>query len=205
MTNFQVRKAARADLPQLVESIGLAFAGDPLTRWLAGGGEALQMSRRFFQAEYTAAERYDLIYTDENRAGVAIWLPPGKQFGLRESLIQARYMAGFIRLTRQTPALIRLFSTLEKVRPPTPHYYLRLLGVRPELQGQGLGSALMQPVLTQCDELGIPAYLETETEANVRYYEKRGFRVLREIPVQPGALTMWTMWRPGETRSVQMK
>jgi GNAT superfamily N-acetyltransferase len=202
VTISQVRKATSVDLPRLVESIGLAFAGDPLTGWLAGGGDVLQVSRRFFEAEYSAAERFHLIYTDENCAGAAIWLPPGKQFGLRDTLVQARYLAGIIRLTRQALAQIRLFLTLEKVRPRTPHFYLRLLGVRPELQGQGLGSALMQPVLTQCDELGMPAYLETETEANVCYYEKKGFRVLREIPVQPGALTMWTMWRAGTRQSL---
>lgn len=195
MNQIAIRKAVSSDLAQLTHSIALAFASDPLTRWLAGGGDALRVSRRFFQAEYAVARRYNLIYTDEERSGTAIWLPPGKRLGLRDSLAQAWYLAGAVRITRQAAAQLRLFFTLEQVRPSAPHYYLRLLGVRPERQGQGLGSALIRPVLEQCDQQHTPAYLETETEANVRYYQKHGFRVLREILVQAGVLTMWTMWR----------
>ena len=33
----------------------------------------------------------------------------------------------------------------------------------PELQGRGIGSALMQPVLERCDRDGMPAYLEATT------------------------------------------
>jgi hypothetical protein len=53
----------------------------------------------------------------------------------------------------------------------------------------------MQPILDLCDREGIPAYLETETESNVRFYSKRGFKVLREITTCDGLSKVWTLWR----------
>jgi GNAT superfamily N-acetyltransferase len=52
------------------------------------------------------------------------------------------YLRAFgLRLPRASH--IRL--ALEKMHPVETHYYVRWVGVRPALQGEGLGSALMQP------------------------------------------------------------
>jgi ribosomal protein S18 acetylase RimI-like enzyme len=58
-----------------------------------------------------------------------------------------------------------------------PHWYLMAIGTRPEVQGTGLGSALVELGTAQADKAGIPCYLETGTESNVAFYRKRGFEV----------------------------
>lgn len=75
-----------------------------------------------------------------------------------------------------------------------PHYYLFLLGTRPESQGHGLGSSLMAPVLERCDRDRVPAYLEATSERNVPLYLRHGFEVTAEIQI-PGGPKMWPMWR----------
>ena len=70
----------------------------------------------------------------------------------------------------------------EGKHPREPHWYLALLGVDPALQGRGFGPHLMQPVLDRCDSDRLPAYLETDTEAQrgaVRAPRLRGHRALR--------------------------
>jgi GNAT superfamily N-acetyltransferase len=104
-------------------------------------------------------------------------------------------MLGTMRLSMRSLAKIRFLMDIEKAHYKLPHYYLSLLAVAPEMQGKGLGTALMQPILQVCDREGIPAYLETETESNVRYYTGKGFRVLQEIATSDGLSRVWTMLR----------
>jgi ribosomal protein S18 acetylase RimI-like enzyme len=69
-----------------------------------------------------------------------------------------------------------------------------VLGVEPECQGQGLGSAVLRPVLEQCDADGIGAYVESSKERNIDFYARQGFRVTAEPRLLRGP-TVWTMWR----------
>ena len=66
------------------------------------------------------------------------------------------------------------------------------MGVSPVCQGQGIGGSLIQPVLKQADEEGLPCYLETDTPGAVRFYQKHGFEIVR-TGEQP--LKFWTMKR----------
>ena len=67
----------------------------------------------------------------------------------------------------------------------------------PELQGHGIGSALLRPVLERCDADGVAAYLEATSSENRRLYERHGFRVVRELPL-PAGPSLWAMWREPE-------
>ncbi len=64
--------------------------------------------------------------------------------------------------------------------PPTPHYYLETLGVEPTLQGQGLGSALLQAIAAQLDASATECRLETANPRNVVLYERFGFEVVKQ-------------------------
>jgi ribosomal protein S18 acetylase RimI-like enzyme len=78
---------------------------------------------------------------------------------------------------------------------PGPHWYLWALGVEPNCQGRGIGSRLILPVLTRADQDEVPCYLETESERNVAFYERRGSKVVSD-GYPPGLqIRMWTMWR----------
>jgi GNAT superfamily N-acetyltransferase len=86
-------------------------------------------------------------------------------------------------------------NAIEKKHPHEPHYYLMGLGVEPDLQGRGLGTKLMAPILERCDRDGIPAYLESSKEINVPLYERNGFKVTEQMTVPNGGPPIWLMWR----------
>ena len=69
-----------------------------------------------------------------------------------------------------------------------------MLGTDPAAQGRGLGSAVLRPVLEQCDRDGVGAFLESSKERNIDFYARHGFRVTSEIRLPRGPL-MWQMWR----------
>ncbi|MCU1375261.1 MAG: GCN5-related N-acetyltransferase, partial [Actinomycetia bacterium] len=68
------------------------------------------------------------------------------------------------------------------------------LATDPTVQGRGIGSALLAPVLEECDRDGLPAYLETQKEANVSWYGRAGF-VLRDEIRLPATPPVWCLWR----------
>lgn len=91
--------------------------------------------------------------------------------------------------------LLRDLNQMEKMHPQgTPHWYLGFIGVSPSEQGTGIGSALLRPVLEQCDAERIPAYVENSNEQNLGFYVKNGFKVVSECDIRKGP-RLWGMWR----------
>ncbi len=50
--------------------------------------------------------------------------------------------------------------------------YLAYIGVRPDHQGRGLGSVMLQHLLDECDRQGKWAYLEASNDDNARLYKR---------------------------------
>jgi ribosomal protein S18 acetylase RimI-like enzyme len=70
----------------------------------------------------------------------------GARIRARSRLLQVQAL--FPRSSRQ---LLAGFRSMERLRPPQPHWYLAFAAVEPALQGQGIGDALLRPVLQQAD------------------------------------------------------
>jgi ribosomal protein S18 acetylase RimI-like enzyme len=124
-----------------------------------------------------------------------LWYPPGKaKVGCIQQMLLMPTMLRVAGL-RGIGRLIHVMDTLDKVHPETRHYYLQFLGVAPQHQHKGIGTALMHPVLERCDREGCGAYLETAKEGNIGYYQRFGFVVTGEIILGTGSPLMWRMWR----------
>ena len=67
-----------------------------------------------------------------------------------------------------------------------PHLWLEFFGVEPGRQRSGIGERPDRDGHRTADALGLPCYLETFTEPNVRYYERRGYRIVGENEVGDG-------------------
>ena len=189
-----VRKATRDDSMAMVEAMVRAFYDDPVFRWLfPDDSKRPAQSRRYFQGRTRALLRQDEIYTVEGGVAAAMWARPGEW---RDPLPDvARQFAALVpALGRRIPRSLKGLREIEERHPAVPHWYLSVLGTDPDHQGEGLGSAVMQPILGECDRLEIPAYLETGTERNVAFYVRHGFKVTEEIRM-PGGPPMWLMWR----------
>jgi GNAT superfamily N-acetyltransferase len=84
---------------------------------------------------------------------------------------------------------------LHKQAMPGEHWYLMIIGVDPPRQGQGVGGALMAPVLRKADDARLPCYLETDKPEDVVFYQKHGFEVVEKFTVKDSQ-PFWTMQRP---------
>jgi GNAT superfamily N-acetyltransferase len=103
-------------------------------------------------------------------------------------------LAGWRRLRAVTRAIAAL-EERHRHHARAPHFYLSALGVEPDHQGEGIGTALTRPVLDRCDREGIPAYLETATGRNVLLYERLGFKVVEELTLPGTDVHGWLMLR----------
>jgi ribosomal protein S18 acetylase RimI-like enzyme len=63
------------------------------------------------------------------------------------------------------------------------HWHLGPIGVLPVHQGSGIGSILMERFCKEVDACLAKAYLETDLDKNVRFYEKFGFKVVSESEI----------------------
>jgi ribosomal protein S18 acetylase RimI-like enzyme len=111
-------------------------------------------------------------------------------FGIEESVLR------YVRTSAELPMFavrdegnVAGFLTLKRHAPHAAELYL--MGVRPELHGRGIGSALLEAAEDSLVADGVE-YLQVKTlgpsrpsrgfEATRRFYDARGFRALEEIP-----------------------
>ena len=191
-----LRAARDDDVPVLASRLARAFHDNPGLSWVFRNEQRRmsRLERGFGQyLRHLWLGRAE-VWTTDDVAGAAVWLPPGEwRVPVR---LQLRMLPGFVANTREElPRFLRFFNLIEGKHPHERHWYLAVLGVDPDLQGRGFGSHMMQPGLRRCDEQGLPAYLETDTERNVALYERHGFRVSEEFPLPGGGPPVWLMWR----------
>jgi GNAT superfamily N-acetyltransferase len=192
----QVRRAEGADVETISRALGAAFADDPVMSWLIADAarrpQILAGNFRLLLEEIWL--RHEQTYTTEATPGAAIWDPPGEwSVGIGK---QIRLLPQALRVWgRFLPRALLTLARIERGHPRAAHYYLAVLGIEPESQGRGLGSALMFPVLHRCDTERVPAYLEASSPRNRALYERHGFEVTKEFRVGADAPPIWGMWR----------
>ena len=67
--------------------------------------------------------------------------------------------------------------------PLNQHWHLGPVGVLPSHQGKGIGTELLSRFCKEVDACLAPAYLETDTDKNVRFYGRFGFQVVEETEI----------------------
>lgn len=178
----QVRTATIAEQKYILAGMILAFSNDPAIRWMYPDPyQYLTYFPQFVQAFGGKAFVQETAYCIAGYSGTALWFPPGVEpdpAPLIELLEQSVFES-------DQADIFAVFDQMEHYHPSQPHWYLPLIGVEPTQQRKGYGSALLQPVLRQCDRDQVPAYLESSNPANIPFYQRHGFELLGTI--QAGA------------------
>ncbi len=195
MGEIEVCKITEGDIPILAERMGRAFAPQPLTRWLLGPRNRCERAARLMALEMRRALPYGLSFSTSGRKGAAIWYPPERNVNIWQDALWALRAGAVVGVGLRSFAQMYAGLRLLLAEPHEKMYYLSLLAVAPEWQGQGTGSALLKPMLARIDAEGMPAYLSTDTQGARRLYERHGFQVQYEIDVPGGGFLIDVMVR----------
>jgi len=178
----------------MVRALAAAFYADPVFEWLYPDAvQRRQVMGPFFGIFTDAIAPYGVSQVIGDGAAAALWVPPGEHVVAEEDA-----EAFFDEINALSPAdgerLAAVFELMDAAHPMEPCWYLNFIGVVPEEQGTGVGSALLRSSLARSDRDGVPAYLEATSPDNCRLYERFGFEVIGEIVLPDGPI-MVPMWR----------
>lgn len=174
----------------LIDLLCRAFDRDPHINWLVR-----QDSRR----ESALTELFALLVNDmggelhatADQQAAALWFPPGGGPGWSA---QTRFFLRFLNLVGPLRAVSRGIDLkrMDQCHPARPHFHLQLLGVAPDCQSQGHGSALVAHLQALAQASKNEIYLETSRQENVAFYARRGFEVVAESQLSDG-LCLWSL------------
>ena len=195
-----VRSGRGDDRAAVVELVVAAFVTEPALDYLFADGYATFAPSFFgylFDKRLTSGQVWVSEY-DGAVAAVAMWNLPGvvDPTDLPSEdwdAVASRHPA------EVTARMAEYEQLLAGVKPNEEHYYLGVIATHPDFHGRGLGSAVLQPTLTEADAAALPAYLETGTEANIGFYTRHGFVVDKEVDLPDGPRVWWMRrpaWRP---------
>lgn len=203
MDEIRVRNATLSDVNQLAVCLTRAFQTDPFLSWLVRQDHqhTSALSQLFRTCLRSLSLPHNEVLCTDDCLGAALWYPPGnksrigffRQLALLPDMIRVAGIKGLGRM-------VAVLGTLEKAHPRDPHYYLQFIGVDPQCQGRGLGSALIRPILSRCDAEGCGAYLENTNANNSDFYREHGFRISSQIHFGPDSPTLWASWRPPQNK-----
>jgi ribosomal protein S18 acetylase RimI-like enzyme len=180
MTTPLIKSANESNQEQAIAVISLAFATDPMSRWIyPDPHQYLSYFPEVVRLFAGNAFKQGTAYYVDAFSGAALWLPPNVHPRDKE-------MEALLKQTVPEQNQENVFAVLEQMgnaHPTEPHWYLPMIGVDPGCQGKGYGSALMQHALTRCDQENKLAYLETSNTRNIDLYKRYGFGLLSTIQI----------------------
>ena len=193
-TQTIVVRAEAADADVLSQVIADAFHDLAPSRWLIANPAG---RRAIFPAYFGLYVKHALdtgvVHTNADRTAVALWQPVSDSGPAQP----ADYERELTAATQPWTQRFLVFDAALDLHHPvgTAHHYLAILAVRPDRQGQGIGTALLRAHHVTLDWNGTPAYLEASDRRTRHLYLVHGYRDCGD-PIQlPGGPRMYPMVR----------
>jgi len=194
---------------QVSATLASAFHRDPVMNWflrqdhkhdIVMAGLIASLVEEYMKEGWAIAA--------EDGSCATLWAKPGKTVGALSIMQQIAWLPRIMHIStlRRVPRALKVMNALDANHPHEPnHYYLFMIGVHADHQGQGLGSTILAKALETVDAEGMPAYLENSNPKNTPLYERHGFKVMKEIKFEPDGPSLWPMWREARTKRVKRR
>lgn len=178
-----IEQAKSEDIPAMVEMLARGMRDNPLHIAAFGtdpdvrGKKLLQMFRLLAKNPALVANARVARDVDGSIVGAYSYSEPGacQPSGVAKLLMTPMLMTLGIGNGRRVREWLGTWSNHDS---PERHYHFGPIGVDAHLQGQGIGSELMRDFCARMDAANEIAYLETDKEINVGFYERFGFEVI---------------------------
>jgi GNAT superfamily N-acetyltransferase len=190
---IEIIPASRSDSVWIADLIGSAFHHLGVAQWLVPDPvERARILPRNVAIYVDYGIAYGEAQVTSERSAVAVWVPRGGRELPPPEDYERRLADACGAWTDRFAQLDALF---EVNTPPKPHHHLAFLAVRPDRQGAGLGSALLERYHARLDRIGEPAFLEASSPGSRRLYLRHGYRDIAEPYIVGDGAQLWPMWR----------
>lgn len=204
MSNIEITNLTTKDTDNIIEIISNSFEKYPLLEYFFGDSYK-QSIKHLIQFTCDEASEDDKLFIgafiDGNLQGIAyISLPSLPQNEENNNDVENTPTPSEEKFATAIgeEALMRIeaYSDIKKVnKPSSPHFYINILGVNPQNQGKGIGSAMLSHIHQMSeqhsDSRGVA--LDTHTEKNVDYYQRFSYRVSNTAQLEN--VKNWFMFR----------
>lgn len=198
-------KPNESEFGTLSQSLGRAFMEDPIwTAYVPDPEERKKMLPLMFEFLMHLGNRYGEVWSpDQSLGGVAIWFPrKTADTGFFHMLFTGLVFKSLKLMKEHGKTMQKLQKEMKviskdrrRIMKGRDYLYLTCIGVDPEHQGKGQGGAILKHLFDQSKKKGVPVYLETETENNVKMYKSYGFEIIEEKTFTGSGVHLWQMIR----------
>jgi ribosomal protein S18 acetylase RimI-like enzyme len=188
-----IRRAGEEDRGAVVRILDQGFSADPVSNWVFPSPEQLRRSHGALMDAFTSiALETGHVDVAEDGTGCALWSSvPAGLHGDEDDPVRFREAVD------PGNERVEQIARITGAAHPTEraHAYLMMIAVSAEVRSQGVGAALINTVLEDCDRTGLPAYLEASSLRSRALYERLGFAFMGTAIELPGGPHMYPMWR----------
>ncbi|WP_037911116.1 GNAT family N-acetyltransferase [Actinacidiphila yeochonensis] len=188
-----IRRAGEEDRGEVVRLLDQGFSADPVSNWVFPSPERLRQRHAALMDAFTSiALEEGHVDLAVDGTGCALWASvPAGAHGDDDDPV--RFREAVDPDNERVEQIARLTAAVH----PTDraHAYLMMIAVSADVRGQGVGAALINSVLEECDRAGLPAYLEASSLRSRALYERLGFAFMGTPVELPGGPFMYPMWR----------
>lgn len=195
-----VRTVTSKDTAPAAQALLSAFADDPLIRFLFAASTAPDTHvGAFFQTLLEVRVALGMPAFCAEASGAILGAVMG--YDASRPVWQELQLAKWNQLMGAVAGLEANLHEYEMLAdsfmPAQSHYYLGVIGVRGGQQGRGVGAALLEAFCgaSSKDSTSRGVYLETASDASLRFYLKHGFEVRGEGRLGKDT-PLWCVFRP---------
>lgn len=177
-----MRKAVKSDEKLVVNILSDAFDTNKSVNYVVRQ-DKLRHTRIRGLMEYSfnlCIQFGEVWISDDNHACALLILPDTKRFTLSAMLWDIKLALTVIGLDRISVVLKRE-NMIKSFHPKSPICHLWFIGVKPEMQGKGIGGILIRDVIRECEGKSRPIYLETSVDRNLPWYKGFGFEIFHSL------------------------
>ena len=195
MSNFNIRPIAPDETEKVAEFIAGRYFDDTFFHWVVPEPADRIPTVKAYYIEYISCEGSVCHVAETNDGkliGATVWLPDDLDPAVSERIYKAvgKYAPNYKEISRQS---------YDSCPPMSPFYELVAVVADKEMQGQGIGGALLKYHLDILDKAGISTYLEASTPYHGKgIYAKFGYQQCGELMHFSDTAILYPLWRPAK-------
>lgn len=176
-----MQRAGLDDKATVLKILLKSFKNDPYMNWLLKESNRRDKHKVIIEFVVDETFRKGEIYLSDDYRATALWNSEKKE-KISFNYIWRNLSFLFKFGIKATVSIIKKDKfTHDQYPKESAFYHLFLIGVLPEVQGKGLASELINPMIENKIKNSIPLYLETANPVNVEIYKKKGFSVFKSV------------------------